>query len=332
MKILVIFTGGTIGSVSGRKWISLDDSTNYTLIENYKKDGDDGVKFDVVSPYSILSENLSAEEITLLCEEVRKGVKKNYDGIIVTHGTDTIQYTAAALAYTVNAKNLPIVMVSANYPLEDERSNGNDNFKAAVDFIKSKKANGVFISYKNRGEERTQIHLATGAVGHAEALDEIFSLGGQPFATVTAGEVELCKNAQEFLPNEVDRKVQFVSSPKTLIINSNPGDEFVYNVEGLNAVLIKPYHSGTLNTESENLHKFCERAKDLGVPVLLCNVAGGKAYVSSKNYKDLQLTVLPFCTVPAIYMKVWLATSLKKDVTEFVINEIASEFFTIKDN
>ena len=66
MNILVIFTGGTIGSASGKKWISLDDSTNYTLIENYKKEGDSEISFSVLSPYSILSENLSGEELTAL--------------------------------------------------------------------------------------------------------------------------------------------------------------------------------------------------------------------------------------------------------------------------
>ena len=53
MKILVIFTGGTIGSTVNENWISLNDNTKYTLIENYKKI-DSSVEFDVLSPYSIL--------------------------------------------------------------------------------------------------------------------------------------------------------------------------------------------------------------------------------------------------------------------------------------
>ncbi len=326
MKILVVFTGGTIGSTSGKKWISLDDSTNHTLIENYKNTTDDGVKFDVLSPYSILSENLSGVEMAKLCQTVREGAKKDYDGIIVTHGTDTIQYSAAALSFTVNAKNIPIVLVSANYPLEDERTNGNVNFKAAVDFIKSKKANGVFVCYKNCTEENVQIHLGSRVIGHAEAMDDLYSLGGKPFSTVLDDEVLLSSGAEDNKQNSLDREVQFLSFPKVLVINSFPGDDFGYNLEGLNAVLIKPYHSGTLNAESKELYEFCERAKEKGVPVFLCNVNGGKAYVSSKIYKDLSLTVLPFCSIPAIYVKIWIAVSLGKDVREFVVNEISSEF------
>ena len=327
MKILVIFTGGTIGSASGKKWISLDDSTNYTLIENYKENGDESIKFSVSSPYSILSENLSGQELTSLCQVVSENAKKDYDGIIVTHGTDTIQYMAAALSFTVSASKIPVVLVSSNYPLEDARSNGNVNFKAAVDFIKSKSANGVFVSYKNADESETKIHLGTRVIGHAEAMDEIHSLGGECFATVSS-EGKVSMNYVEWQPlvNGEDRTVEFVASPKVLMINSFPGDDFSYNLDGVNAVLIKPYHSGTLNTENTNLNSFCQRAKEKGVPIFLGNVAGGKAYSSSKSYKDLCLTVLPFCSIPAIYVKIWRAISLKKDVREFVINEISSEF------
>ncbi len=326
MKILVIFTGGTIGSTSKRKWISLDESTSYTLISNYEEKNGEDITFATCTPYSILSENLSAKELTLLCDMVSKSVKGDYDGIIVTHGTDTIQYTAAALSYVVNAKNMPIVLVSANYPLEDERSNGDANFKAAVDFIKSKKANGVFVSYENSGKEETQIHLGTRVTSHSEARDEIFSLGDIHFATVKDGEVTLNDKMTETVFNGEDRAVEFLSSPQVLIVNSCPGDEFRYNLEGVKAVIIKPYHSGTLNTENPALREFCQRAKDMGVPIFLCNVLGGKTYSSAKTYKDLSLTVLPFCAIPAIYVKIWLSLSLKKDIREFVINEISGEF------
>ncbi len=335
MKILVIFTGGTIGSALNGEWITLEEATNYTLIENYKEnyEKEHGVKwsgeidFATSTPYRILSENLSSVELSSLCKLVQENAKKDYDGIIVTHGTDTIQYTAAALSFSVSANTLPIVLVSANYPLEDERSNGNANFKAAVDFIKSKKAKGVFVSYKNTGEEQTQIHLGSRVICHAEAMDEVYSLGGVPFGSVDGkGVVTLNDKFNGVTLNGKDRLVDFISSPKVLMVGSFPGDDFNYNLDGVNAVLIKPYHSGTLNTENLALREFCERAKEKGVPVFLSNVAGGSAYSSAKIYKDLSLIVLPFCATPAVYVKIWMAVSLKKDVREFVINQLSAEF------
>ena len=323
MKILVVFTGGTIGSSEGKKWISLDQETNYTLIENYKKQNPSDIVFEVSHPYSILSENLSNVELTCLCDIVRESVKKDYDGIIVTHGTDTIQYMASALAYTVKAQK-PIVLVSANFPLENPLSNGNENFKSAVDFIKNKTANGVFVAYKNKNSEYVEVHNATSVTSHAEARDDLFGLQEKPFARVNQGKVE--KLGKEVLQNALDKKVEFCEFPKILVINSCPGDDFSYQIENYNAVLIKPFHSGTLDTENKALHEFCKRANQKDVPVFLTNVNGGTAYESSKTYKQLSLMVLPYCSIPAIYMKIWIAVSLGKEVKQFVLNEMAGEF------
>ena len=323
MKILVIFTGGTIGSSEGRKWISLDKSTSFTLLENYKKENGLDVDFEVETPYSILSENLSSEELTSLCKLVGERAKGEYDGIIVTHGTDTIQYTAAALAYTVDTK-IPVVLVSANYPLENPMSNGNSNFKGAVDFISKGAQKGVFVAYKNKDSEFVDVHLATSLVGHLEGRDEIFGLEEKPFAQVSDGEILGGKTP--IIYNVLKRDVEFCSSPSVLVINSRPGDNFDYDLENTNAVLIKPYHSGTLNTANQALKEFCKKAKEKGVPVFLANVYGGSTYESSKTYKELGLTVLPFSAIPAIYVKIWIAISLGEDIKKFVLNELAGEF------
>ena len=136
MKILVVFTGGTIGSCYNDGVISPDSSTRYKLIEMYKQNGG-YAEFDAISPYTVLSENLNGEYFNLLYNSVKENIN-NYDGIIVTHGTDTLQYTSAVLSYMFGLCNTPIVLVSANYPLESEKSNGLENFSAAVDLSHTK--------------------------------------------------------------------------------------------------------------------------------------------------------------------------------------------------
>ena len=95
MKILVVFTGGTIGSCYNDGVISPDSSTRYKLIEMYKQNGG-YAEFDAISPYTVLSENLNGEYFNLLYNSVKENIN-NYDGIIVTHGTDTcLLYTSDA--------------------------------------------------------------------------------------------------------------------------------------------------------------------------------------------------------------------------------------------
>ena len=337
MKILVIFTGGTIGSTVGENYISLDENKKYALIENFNKNGNEKVDFDVENPYSIFSENLSGLELTTLCKLVESKVSLGYDGIIVTHGTDSLQYTASALAYTVKTQ-IPIVMVSANYPLDNKRSNGNDNFLGAVKFISQCKVGGVFVAYKNFMDNAIEFYHPTRLTTHGEASDAISSIDGYPYAFYVLpndndpsiidfeDQVAVLGDAKKLTGKGAIGAVEFIKDPKILFIQSHPADSFNYNVEDYNAVIIKPYHSGTLNTANENFTKFCNLAKDKNIPIFVPNVKGDISYDTTKAFDDLGLTTLTFATIPAIYVKIWLAVSLGKDVKSFVLEELNGEF------
>jgi len=304
MKILVIFTGGTIGSTLADGWISPDESTRYTLIDTYKKAYGEDVHFVTRTPYSILSENLSAATLTALADEVRAAVTQDFDGVIVTHGTDTLQFSAAALAYATGNDCIPTVLVSSNYPLDDNRSNGNANFKAAVDFIKEKSGRGVFIAYKN-GDEPVTFHTALTVLDHLEADDAMFSLYGQVYAKVTENGIRvLGKTAPcETLP------VKFVDVPGILVVELHPADGYAYIPENYRAILLRPYHSGTLNTDAPAFVAFCERAKANGVPIYAINIPNGATYASSKAFDDLGITPLYDATFAATYVKLWMELS-----------------------
>ena len=146
MKILAVFTGGTISCSESGGVLSPNKGNSFLLLKSRPD-----VCFDALMPYTILSENLGAEELELLYKTVSDNISKGYDGIIVAHGTDTVQYSATYLALRLGLCAVPVVLVSANYPLSDSRSNGYDNFSAAVDFIAAKQGRGVFVSYRNSG-------------------------------------------------------------------------------------------------------------------------------------------------------------------------------------
>ena len=89
MKILVIFTGGTIGSEASGEYISIDGIKPYKLLQMYADAYPDearDVRFDTESPYTVLSENADGNTFKKLFDAVSQGVDAGYDGIIVTHG------------------------------------------------------------------------------------------------------------------------------------------------------------------------------------------------------------------------------------------------------
>lgn len=323
MKILVVFTGGTIGSAVSDGWIAPSEDMKYILLNKFREKSNAEIDFDTLEPYTILSENLSAENLNALIKCVNENIQR-YDGIIITHGTDTLQYTAAALSFAFGNDCFPIVLVSSNYPLEDERANGLQNFIAAVEFIKTNSGGGVYVSYKNKNEN-TKIHLASRIVSHVESFDEIYSIDNQPFA-VCDEKITLNPDFKSSESGEPVSDAKFNEYSQILSVVAMPGDSFDYDLSKYKAVILRPYHSGTLNTASKVFADFCKRAKDSDIPVFVVNVHGGTTYESSKEYENLGITVLPMCSFVAIYIKIWLAVSLDKNIKDFVSNPILNEF------
>lgn len=321
MKILVIFTGGTIGSKTKNGWISTDDNTGFTLINSYKKRDD--VEFTFHNPYTILSENLSSTEINLLQKEIADNLDYGYDGIIVTHGTDTLQYTSCAVEYAFSDVKIPIVFVSSSTPLENKNANGYINFEAAVEFIYQNISSGVFVSYKNDNDTFVKFHIPSLICTHPECSSDIYSINNSVFAFYNEG-IKL--SGLKYDKGSKNNLTEYIKNPGILVIDSYPGNSYSYSLEGVNAVVLNPYHSATLNTSSECLQGFCSLAKEKNIPVFVVNTHEGIAYESTKEYNELGIISLPFCTFVSAYVKLWLAVSSGYDLEEFMKSIISNEY------
>ena len=322
MNISVIFTGGTIGSVQKEAWVGIDDATQYTLLQPFEKKYKD-VCFKTGAPYSILSENLSASELNLLQEELDGVLKNKPDGIIITHGTDTIQYTAAAIEFAYGNVDIPVVFVSADYPLEDPASNGYINFEAAVEFIRKGTCKGIYVSYKNEDTSYVDIHVASRLLQHGERSANLYSLDNCVCA-VYEQEVKVL-SCVESVPAPSVAPVTYIQDAGILTVESRPGNYYGYALNGVRAILLKPYHSATLNTDSEAFVEFCKKAAALQIPIFIANVPKGEQYESSKYFDDLGICVAPYSTYVSLYMKLWRGISLGADLKESVMKPICHE-------
>ncbi len=336
MKILVIFTGGTIGSsekdgiISTDSVVSTEDARNgYKLIKRYCEKLQNSISFSALSPYTILSENLSAEELNLLISTVKDKLSGGFDGIIVTHGTDTLQYSAAALAFALGNTPIPVVLVSANYPLDDSRSNGTDNFEAAVAFIETAQS-GVFVSYRNTGSDSACILSSTHLTCHRESDDAVYDFDGDAFAYYSYNDKKITLNEKisTFRSNEKKEALDFTlcNDPRIAVIESYPCNTYPYDLNKIRAIIIRPYHSATLNTASESFIKFCREAADKNIPMFLTNARSGAVYASSLGFKDNKIIELIGSTFPSVYIKLWIAMSRGKDIVKFMQSPVCDEF------
>jgi glutamyl-tRNA(Gln) amidotransferase subunit D len=82
-----------------------------------------------------LSENLRFGHYNVMINEIEKEIKSGTDGIIITHGTDTMAYTAAALAFAFENLPVPIILVGAQRSSDRPSSDAALNLISAVQFI-----------------------------------------------------------------------------------------------------------------------------------------------------------------------------------------------------
>ena len=306
MKILFVFTGGTIGSAYNGDIISLNAKMPYALIDEYSKKYPIDFDFDVISPYSVLSENNTGLEISSLINTIARA--NGFDGIVIAHGTDTLQYTAAALGYFFGNSCKPICVVSSNYPISDVRANGIYNLHSAISLIKLKSEKGVFVAYKNSDDNKTVLHRASRLLAHDAFSDLLRSARGAYYG--------FFDESGSFVRNpDFTEKADAISAPASKEISATAGNILLLSscvgmtypsLDGIEYVLIDSYHSGTVDTASEQARRFYFSARERGISVFLAGAYGGAQYQSTKEFDSLSIIPIPNIAPIALYVKLWL--------------------------
>lgn len=113
MKILIITTGGTIGQEKDENNISIsrdiDHSMDFFRSDLLPKD----IDFTFENLYNCDSSNVTPSHWSQIVECLMRN-HDNYDGFIITHGTNTLDYTCAALTFMLETFNKPIVLTRSS--------------------------------------------------------------------------------------------------------------------------------------------------------------------------------------------------------------------------
>ena len=311
-KISVIFTGGTISTLACDGIMDLEQSKKFELIEKYKKT-DKNIEFETEKPYFILSENLSGEHFAKLYVCVKKALETDCDGIIITHGTDTLQYSASAIDVMLGKPNKPIVFVSSNYPLQNQKANGFDNFVGAARFIKQINDGGVFVSYKNSGEN-LKIHTAENLLEHNCYSDELKSINNNFYGEFSENNVfskNPCFNENKKYTSFENVKIS-KKSP-VLRLKCCPGMDYP-SIDGKKCVVIETYHSGTLKTDDGEFFEFVYKAESLNIPIVLTGLSNGDIYESAKSIAENKNIIMSKYSPIYTYIKCWILAENGLDI------------------
>lgn len=333
--ILVVFTGGTIGSTAVDGTINTSGPAPFKLLQQFQQRYADHqqVAFTTLEPIAILSENLAPEFWKILIDALEATNLAQYDGIIITHGTDTLSYTAAALSFYFHALGVPMLLVSSNYPLDDPRANGPENFICAVEFIVKENRPGVFVPYRNP-QQPAQLHKGTRLASCLQLSGDFMSVQNKSYMQFANGQFSLLNPIACQAPDS-NWPLTACFSERILLVRPYPGLDYrVFDLAGVDAVLHDLYHSGTACVsaqwgESHSLLKFIEHCKALGINVYLAPACqSADAYQSTRVLVEWGAVMIWNMSMEAAYVKLALAHGNFSDnekIMAFINSDIAGE-------
>lgn len=319
-KILVMFTGGTIGSTVDGNVINVDGSGGYKLISEYEKLFGKKADFECRQIFNVLSENISFKNWETLISEISDINYDDYSGVILTHGSDTLAYTSALIGMYFRHMPLPFFIIASNKPIGEPDSNGLFNFAAAVDKILNRQYSGVFTIYD-------KVFLPTRIIPADTYCDRFISYGDNgvhknpEFRGVTDNQL---KKEKEKIFHD---KIKFDN--KIMLLHCYPGLDFsLIDIDKKSpaAVLISPYHSATACVSEEfgkeySLPWFIEECIKRNIMVYICGVKkrGGR-YDSYEKIIGAGSIPLYHISDVSAYMKLLIAYNQNEKTVAEIMN------------
>ena len=144
--ILLLSTGGTIASRPTAEGLAPGIGGDALamalpfLAESYRITVRDILHLD--------SSNIQPEEWQLIAKAVYDA-REDVDGIVITHGTDTMAYTASVLSFMLRGIGIPVVLTGSQLPIEHPLTDGADNLRTAF-AMASSGAGGVFLAFDRK--------------------------------------------------------------------------------------------------------------------------------------------------------------------------------------
>mgnify|MGYP000977371731 FL=1 len=248
-RILVIYTGGTIGMVKDKKTGTLlpfDMSKIYEALPVLREFNCelDSYRFDPI----IDSSNMKPDYWIGLVNVIESNYEK-YDSFIVLHGTDTMSYTASALSFMLENLAKPVILTGSQLPLGMIRTDGRENIIGAVEIASNENLSipEVCIFFEDRlyrGNRTTKIN--------AEYFEAFYS-GNYPSLAKVG--INITYKQHLFLQKPTQSfKTYKKLDDNIILIKLFPGIKESYlrtilSIEGLKGVVLETYGSGNAPTE-----------------------------------------------------------------------------------
>lgn len=151
-SIAILTTGGTISSLNSDRGIKPSEGVISTILERlgYKNliSPDGKIKIELVPFINKDSTNIMLADQAKMAS-LAFGLTEKHNGVIITHGTDTLQFTSSMLSLMLSYLKKPIVITGSMKTIEQEGSDAMKNLDDSITFAKSG-IGGVFVVFHGK--------------------------------------------------------------------------------------------------------------------------------------------------------------------------------------
>lgn len=263
-KILLLTTGGTIASTPGAG--GLAPGLDGAALTGYLSGLAEGYNIAVRDILHLDSSNIQPEEWQLIARHIYDA-REDYDGIVVTHGTDTMAYTASVLSFMLRGIGIPVVLTGSQLPIEHPMTDGMENLRLALAMAATGRG-GIFVAFDRK------VILGTRAVKIRTTGFNAFESVNWPLAATVDGQGLVVH----------DSAIPVVSQPcilrdrlcgKVFLIKLTPGlDPEIFDMllsMHYRGVVIEAFGAGGLHFVRRNLIAKLHKAAQAGMSVVVCS-------------------------------------------------------------
>ncbi len=259
-NILLLATGGTIASVEGK-----DGLAPGLAAEDLIKHFQDSTINATITSKTILnmdSTNMQPEHWGQIAEEISSHYEQ-YDGFVITHGTDTLAYTSAALSYMLQHLKKPVVLTGSQVPISVQKTDARKNLTDAIRFA-CEDIGGVFVVFNGR------VIVGTRAVKmRTKSYDAFASINHPYVAYMEEDRIEYqWKPEGSSLPFQTDTSL----NPSVFLLKLHPGLDpaiFDFIKTQYQGVIIESFGNGGLPFQGRNVLPKIEELIEAGVVVVI---------------------------------------------------------------
>jgi L-asparaginase len=268
-RIYIIYTGGTIGM---QRWNgAYAPSPGYlvdqlALMPELKSDLMPEIAVHEYEPLLDSSNMLPSDWLTIAQDIADR--YDEYDGFVVLHGTDTMAYTASALAFLLPSTEKPVVVTGSQIPLCEIRNDARENIITSLLVAADSELPEVCLCFGERllrGCRATKVS--------ADGLNAFDSPNYPPLARVGI-EIEIRRDLVRAMPNGRPPEVPHINMPAVAALRLFPGisSRIIRSVlqTPLEGLVLEAYGVGNGPDRDEGLLHALREATDRGVVIVVC--------------------------------------------------------------